>query len=479
MGKARSAAVAAIVSSFLVAGGTPALADEGDPLVLTSTGLTEGQPVGPLMFIHPTWTGPDVVKIQAINGSLISTTTHPAAGLRVPFTAAQDGQQVPITVRVSDAAGESAESTTTVLIDRTSPTATLAPAAGTLQRGTFTVTASDVSDDVAQMALAGPDDTRLVTVTEAPWTITYNSVGGPSAVHVILIDQAGNGIAFPSYSIDNQPPTIGAPDFFGRPVGRAKGLTQIDFPFSDGSGVDRDEFLVDGVVVQSRPAPDPSNTTRISGDILTYDFGATARTATVEARAWDRAGNESTRTLTVVVDAAGPTITSISPASNTWVVRGSRINTSVRATDPSGILDASLNNAYFASDPNHLALSVPAGADGRKTLTWRVHDRFYNTTTITRYLTVDNTRPTLKITKGPKNKAKVKGTVRLAAAATDRNGVARLELLINGKIVARTVKASYNFAINTKKYGKTVKVQIRAYDRAGNATTTTTRTWHR
>jgi hypothetical protein len=73
----------------------------------------------------------------------------------------------------------------------------------------------------------------------------------------------------------------------------------------------------------------------------------------------------------------------------------------------------------------------------------------------------------------------VKGTVRLAATSSDRNGVTRLELLINGKIVARTGKASYSFAINTKKYGKTIKAQIRAYDRAGNATTTTTRTWHR
>jgi hypothetical protein len=360
------------------------------------------------------------------------------------------------------------------------PTATLTPDLETPHAGTFTVTATDVSDDVAEMALMGSAGTKLAAVTEAPWAITYDSVGGPSSVSVQLTDRAGNTKLYRSYPIDNQPPTIGTPDFSGRPAGRANGWTQIDFPFSDATGVNRDEFLVDGVLVQSRPAPaDPRNTSRISGDILTYDFGAKARTATVEARAWDRAGNESTRTLTVVVDAAGPTITSISPASNTWLVRGSRITTSVRATDPSGILDASLNNAYVATDPNHLALSVPAGADGRKTLTWRVHDRFYNTTTITRYLTVDNTRPTLKITKGPKNKAKVKGTVRLAATSSDRNGVTRLELLINGKIVARTGKASYSFAINTKKYGKTIKAQIRAYDRAGNATTTTTRTWHR
>jgi hypothetical protein len=67
---------------------------------------------------------------------------------------------------------------------------------------------------------------------------------------------------------------------------------------------------------------------------------------------------------------------------------------------------------------------------------------------------VDNTRPALKVTKAPKSGAKVSGPVKITASATDRNGVNRVELVINGKVVARDVKAGYSFAIKAKKYGK-------------------------
>jgi hypothetical protein len=92
---------------------------------------------------------------------------------------------------------------------------------------------------------------------------------------------------------------------------------------------------------------------------------------------------------------------------------------------------------------------------------------------------VDNTKPALTITSGPKNGAKVKGTVTVKASATDKNGISRVELLINGRLVAKDVKAGYSFAVNTKKYAKKIKIQLRAYDKAGNSRLTATRTWHR
>jgi Bacterial Ig domain len=86
---------------------------------------------------------------------------------------------------------------------------------------------------------------------------------------------------------------------------------------------------------------------------------------------------------------------------------------------------------------------------------------------------------TLEVTKAPKHKAKVKGIVKITASSTDRFGVARVQLLIDGKVVATDSKAGDAFSINSKKYGKKFKVQLRAYDRAGNARTTTARTWYR
>jgi Bacterial Ig domain len=191
-------------------------------------------------------------------------------------------------------------------------------------------------------------------------------------------------------------------------------------------------------------------------------------------RAWDRAGNESARTFPIAVDNTGPTIVSATPA-NGALLRGSRISGTIKATDPSGVTIALLNH-YDA--PNFAG--VDPGGHRRQ-----AHDHLVaadgvgNSRYLTRTVTVDNTRPTLKITSGPKDKAKVKGTVTLKVSASDHNGVNRVELLVNGKVVAKDTTAGYSFSINTAKYGKTMKVQLRAYDKAGNSLTSPTGTWHR
>lgn len=124
-------------------------------------------------------------------------------------------------------------------------------------------------------------------------------------------------------------------------------------------------------------------------------------------------------------------------------------------------------------------VAASAGPAGFRTLTWYVTDRLGNSSRMNRTVVVDNTRPTLKITKAPKKGAKVRGTVKIAASARDRNGIARVELLVNGKVTAKDVKAGYAFSLNTKKYGKKIKIRLRAYDKAGNTTMTATRTWRR
>jgi hypothetical protein len=112
-------------------------------------------------------------------------------------------------------------------------------------------------------------------------------------------------------------------------------------------------------------------------------------------------------------------------------------------------------------------------------LNFTVYDALGNPAAVDNWVTVDNTRPTAAFAKAPKNKAKVKGIVKVPASASDKYGVARVQLLVNGKVVATDTTAAYTFSINTKKYGKTLKVQLRVYDRAGNMTTTSARTWYR
>ncbi|WP_436522508.1 S8 family serine peptidase [Actinoplanes sp. HUAS TT8] len=102
-----------------------------------------------------------------------------------------------------------------------------------------------------------------------------------------------------------------------------------------------------------------------------------------------------------------------------------------------------------------------------------------NTSAIGRKVVVDNTGPTLKITSAPGNKAKVKGTVTVRASASDTSGIAKVQLLVNGKVVATDTRAAYVLMVNPAKVARTMKVQVRAYDKLGNVRASSTRTWYR
>ncbi|MFC4064620.1 Ig-like domain-containing protein [Actinoplanes subglobosus] len=194
-------------------------------------------------------------------------------------------------------------------------------------------------------------------------------------------------------------------------------------------------------------------------------------------RVWDMLGNITTVERTVTVDNTGPVVTWVGPA-NGALIRGARISSGVTAADPAGVLKAQLSGAVADTSAPYSS-TIAAGKDGVRTLTWTVWDRLGNTTVLRRSVTVDNTKAKVAFVKAPKNKAKVKGTVKVTASASDRNGVTRVQLLINGKVVATDLKAAYQFSINTRRYGKKIKIQLRAYDKAGNVTTTSARTWYR
>jgi hypothetical protein len=97
--------------------------------------------------------------------------------------------------------------------------------------------------------------------------------------------------------------------------------------------------------------------------------------------------------------------------------------TATGVTDPAGIhqVDLYVNGDYVGSDSRApYAVSVPTGRrNGRVTLRWAIYDTVGNQTNLTRTITVDNKAPTVAITKAPKNKAKVKGTVTVAVSAKD------------------------------------------------------------
>ena len=100
-------------------------------------------------------------------------------------------------------------------------------------------------------------------------------------------------------------------------------------------------------------------------------------------------------------------------------------------------------------------------------------------TTVSHAITVDNTLPSVKYGQAPKNNAKLTKKFKITANATDRFGIARVQLLVNGKVVAIDTQAAYSFTVNPKNYGKKFTVQLRAYDKAGNIQHTAKRTYRR
>jgi Big-like domain-containing protein len=126
----------------------------------------------------------------------------------------------------------------------------------------------------------------------------------------------------------------------------------------------------------------------------------------------------------------------------------------------------------------YTSATVASGADGARAVTWVVFDNRGNRTTASRTVIVDNTPPAVAFRTAPKNGAKLSKTAAITATASDRNGIARVQLLVNGTPAATAV-SGYAFTLRPAQYGKRFTVQLRAYDRAGNTGTTNRLTYGR
>ncbi|MEU8239209.1 Ig-like domain-containing protein [Actinoplanes missouriensis] len=205
---------------------------------------------------------------------------------------------------------------------------------------------------------------------------------------------------------------------------------------------------------------------------------ATPNRGSLVVEATDRLGTVTRYTRAVVVDNDGPTATAVNPKQNTRV-RGTFTTSLSGVKDASGVAKAELwaNGKYLGAG---YSKKVATGkASGNVKLVWKLTDKLGNSRSYTRIVIADNKAPSVSITKAPKNKAKVKNTVKVYVKASDASGIARVELIVNGKVVATDKTSGYVLSVNTKKQKKSMQVRVRAYDKLGNVTYTTTRTWYR
>jgi hypothetical protein len=484
----RSAVALLTLATSLTAG--PAAAPvyaAGSPVV--DFGVSPGQYVNKTVVITPTIAeGADVSRVVLYaDGTQVTADNAAPWSLSWNTLGRFDGEWR-LQLGVIDSAGVETRSETVTVQVINHGAAAYFPWPDNLQRSTlntfngvknfdFSVSPHTKLDAVTRVELL-MNDKVIDSTTSAPWTVTWDTTGpdGLVTLRSRTYDVLGNVGTSKVYAyVDRTPPSLDVGfDHVDSYVNRNG---RIHIGSEDVSAVDRVELWVNGKLIRT----DRSICCNGLGAIaLPFDPTAVNGTATMTVRSYDAIGNMAEHTRTVTVDNNGPAVT-FSPAANSYV-RGTFTTALTSAKDATGVIYLSgyLGDLTFTHRaPWAVRIDSRRVADGRRTLRIDVQDKAGNVTTVRRPITVDNTAPAIKYTQAPKNKAKVAKTFKVATAASDRYGVARVQLLVNGKVVATDTKATYGFAVNPKKYGKKFTVQLRAYDKAGNVKYTAKRTYRR
>jgi subtilisin family serine protease len=240
-----------------------------------------------------------------------------------------------------------------------------------------------------------------------------------------------------------------------------------------GSGITEVRATLNGV---------PAATATAAPWTLTVDTAYVTGAVTLTVSAVAGATSKGSLTLPVVVDRTLPETSFRFPA-EAALVRGA-VTVGANAWDAVGVAKVQLlvGGTVVASD--HVAPFAPrwdsAGHNGDTVLTLRTYDRAGNVRLAYRTLKADNWGPSVVVSAAPSSGTRrIRGLARITAKAADLNGVDRVELLVNGKLVTRYAGAARTFTVDTSRYGPTITVRVRAYDAAGNVRYAPTRTWYR
>jgi subtilisin family serine protease len=307
------------------------------------------------------------------------------------------------------------------------------------------------------VAVGGTDEDSDFFVAFDPWTGIYGSNYGPDWVDVAA--------PWCSIAIDR--------DGFADDTG---GADVDDNDYQVFCGTSGAAPLVSGTVaLMKSKAPAAGNAA------LVQALTSTARPT--ETTGFTQFGEIRAGAALAAVDLTAPKITGATPAQNTRFRGTVTLGASGVSDTGSGVAYAALyaNGTLVGKDTTApYAVKYASGTrNGTVAFQWRVFDKAGNSAVYNRALIADNKPPAVKITSAPANGAKVKGTVTVKASASDISGVDRVELIINGKVVAKDAAAPYVFKVSVSKYGKKIKVQVRATDKVGNPATSPTRTWKR
>ena len=416
-----------------------------------------------------------------VDGTVIGSKTAAPFNFPIDYGTYSEGPHQ-ITARATDTAGHVATTAfpTPITVDNTKPKVkVLSPAKGSPVSGTITVTV-DVVDTAIQMVDLWLDggSRHIGTRTSPPWTFTLDTTTMTQGDHFLVasaydwaMNFGDNILDWHNVIVDNtpdlQPPTV----TLTAPVaGAAIGpFTKITGTTADDVKVVRVDFLLDGGLVSSYST---------AAGPFSFDLGngATAGPHQLTAKVFDGSGKTGlSAAIPVVVDLTPPSVAITEPATGS-AVKGV-IPVVGAVSDDTGIsylmlfVDGGLRGAT-ATPPWSFSLDTAQIGGGAHTLQLKAIDSASNSAaSAVVTINVDVLPPTVAIT-SPAGGGTVRGLVDVTASASDANGVAAVELAVDGTLRETVTAAPYLFHLDTTTLADGLhSVAATAVDRAGNRQT--------
>ncbi|MEM2833939.1 MAG: Ig-like domain-containing protein, partial [Candidatus Korarchaeota archaeon] len=351
--------------------------------------------------------------------------------------------------------------------DTTPPTVQItAPPNGSYVSGTTPLTIES-SDNVAVNKTILYIEGSMVAAWSGGGTFTYDwdttqYTDGPKNVTVWANDTSGNtNSAYYRFIVDNTSPYV-----------------HIDVP-SDGECIccgvsilvtwsdtnpDRCELYIDGVLKCTWTI---TGTGSYSWDTTQVDDGP----HTIEARAYDKAGNTASHSITVIVDNTSPTVHIDEPLNETYVSGIVTVQVTWNDTNPDKCelyIDGVLTYTWTTTGTVTYNWDTTQVDDGPHTIEVIAYDKVENTASYSVTVIVDNTPPTISIISPEPLAWFNKTPVTVKWKATDNeSGISHYEIRIDeGEWIDVGTSTSYTFT-NLAEGNHTV--EVKAIDRAGNA----------
>lgn len=398
-----------------------------------------------------------------------------------PFAYAWDTTLMPngshtVLATILDLLGGSAQTSFNVTVDNEAPTTVvLSPAAAAPVKGTISVSGTAADNIAVSKVELFVDGVSQAQSASSPYNFNWNTNSASSGSHALLFksyDAAGNigTSASVNVTVDNKLPVVS----ISTPADGAsvRGTVTVTAIASDNVGLSKVELYLDGVLhttLGSAPYTLSWNSTLISDGNHAW-----------LAKAYDTAGNvTNSAAVTVMVDNIDTEAPSVSLSGVGNALSGT-VTLNASASDNTGVsrVDYYLDNALIGSAttaPFSFAFNTGSISAGSHTLKAVAIDAAGNQGTGSlSNIVIDNTAPAVT-SLSPANGADVAGTIVIQTSGSDNNGVALIEIIVDGNLVSsRANSTSATFSLDTTALSNgSHSVTVRITDAAGNKTMST------